>query len=509
MMIKKSIRLAVVIGLMSMCVQVSAAQTTAFKKTFTPKKLVDNAVYMQQIESELNITKQEYNSISSSISHNKKKLTEIHNEILSLQDQLNNLDLVSSETENKIMNVMKQITQKKNEMQVLGGHIDTKHSILEEQLEVVADVTELLYLSENEYGNTYRALLSAKPMSELSLEQKYARILQNEGMELAENLKDISFELDQNKKSLIVKSAKLAKLKEDLANEREKLSNQREAKENLLVGTKGEEEIYLELIAQSKSQQDAALTDINTLNDNLGFLREKLREYGASFDTDDYKTLVNKRSRAVFEYTKTTTGDVDLAWPASPSRGISAYYLDPAYKSTFGVPHHAIDIRIPQKTKLLAAEDGIVYRAKDNGMGYSYIILAHKGGFMTVYGHVYEMRVKEGDIVHKGDVIGLSGGMPGTKGAGYMTTGPHLHFEILKNGVHKDPLDYLSLLQLPLESLPEKYAEKLRGETKKVKRISDDEEALTEEDFEKFVETEGTYGYEEDLDIDIEEFIDF
>jgi murein DD-endopeptidase MepM/ murein hydrolase activator NlpD len=51
--------------------------------------------------------------------------------------------------------------------------------------------------------------------------------------------------------------------------------------------------------------------------------------------------------------------------------------------------------------------------------------------------------VKVGTMVSTGDVIGYSGGAPGTRGAGKMTTGPHLHFEVLVNEVYKNPVNYL------------------------------------------------------------------
>jgi murein DD-endopeptidase MepM/ murein hydrolase activator NlpD len=139
-----------------------------------------------------------------------------------------------------------------------------------------------------------------------------------------------------------------------------------------------------------------------------------------------------------------------------------------------------VDIPAYQGTPIQAAADGVVYTARDNGYGYNYIILAHADGFMSVYGHVSEIMVQEGETVPQGGIIAMSGGMPGTKGAGYMTTGPHLHFEVLKNGTYTDPLDYLSLDVLTREQvegqLPEKYWDKWENDSFKA--------AFKEDDFE-------------------------
>lgn len=119
---------------------------------------------------------------------------------------------------------------------------------------------------------------------------------------------------------------------------------------------------------------------------------------------------------------------------------VTAEYQDRSYRNYFGVPHQGMDIRAGQGSPVAAAADGIVFLARDGGQwGYSYILIGHRDGFATLYGHISEIRVINGQEVKQGDIIGLSGGQPGTHGAGPLTTGPHLHVEVIKDGVHINP----------------------------------------------------------------------
>lgn len=130
-------------------------------------------------------------------------------------------------------------------------------------------------------------------------------------------------------------------------------------------------------------------------------------------------------------------------WPVT-GRRITATFYDPSYMAYFGVPHKAIDIAMPQASTVTSTADGIVYYVKNGGAtGYSYILIGHRDGYATLYGHMLQSNVVKGQQVRQGQVIGLSGGMPGTNGAGPMTTGPHLHFEFIKNGTHIDPMTML------------------------------------------------------------------
>lgn len=133
----------------------------------------------------------------------------------------------------------------------------------------------------------------------------------------------------------------------------------------------------------------------------------------------------------------------EIDWPVLPNLGISAFFEDESYKKRFGMDHHAIDIPAAQGSAIRAPADGTVVKVSMNGLGYSYIILAHAGDMQTIYGHISDAVVSEGDPVIFGQVIGHTGGQPGSLGAGLLTTGPHLHFAVRVKGALVDPVQYL------------------------------------------------------------------
>ncbi len=136
-------------------------------------------------------------------------------------------------------------------------------------------------------------------------------------------------------------------------------------------------------------------------------------------------------------------GAGELDWPVYPALGVSAHFEDDGYKARFGIDHHAIDIPVNQGTPIRAPADGKVVQVALNGLGYSYIVLEHANKIQTIYGHISESKVNEGDLVTFGQVIGKTGGQPGSPGAGLLTTGPHLHFAVKSDGVLVDPMQFL------------------------------------------------------------------
>lgn len=138
-----------------------------------------------------------------------------------------------------------------------------------------------------------------------------------------------------------------------------------------------------------------------------------------------------------------TSTDIVFAWPVT-GRITYGFGANISNGYPYGT-HTGIDISVSQGTRVKAAYAGTVVETYDGGMvSASYIRISHNGNLETLYGHLSEIDVQVGDAVTQGQAIGLSGGTPGTPGAGSSTTGPHLHFEVRLNGVAVNPMAYLN-----------------------------------------------------------------
>ena len=103
--------------------------------------------------------------------------------------------------------------------------------------------------------------------------------------------------------------------------------------------------------------------------------------------------------------------------------------------------HNGLDIACPKGTKILASKAGKVTKAREYG-GYGNCVIIYHGqdskgrSVTTLYGHASKLECKEGDYVAQGDLIALVGSTG-------RSTGNHLHFSVLLDGVYVDPDDYL------------------------------------------------------------------
>jgi len=122
----------------------------------------------------------------------------------------------------------------------------------------------------------------------------------------------------------------------------------------------------------------------------------------------------------------------------APGRQITSLFgnrIDPFFGKL--AMHAGVDFREKPGTEVVATGAGVITFAGPMG-GYGIMVeIDHGNGITTRYGHLSKILVKEGDVVDAGDLIALSGSTG-------RSTGPHLHYEVRRNGNAVDPMRFLN-----------------------------------------------------------------
>ncbi|HPT11182.1 MAG TPA: M23 family metallopeptidase [Bacteroidales bacterium] len=161
---------------------------------------------------------------------------------------------------------------------------------------------------------------------------------------------------------------------------------------------------------------------------------------------EDLKTQTNIQYNSFNELT-TKANDWKTMWDHLPyfrpvdmvqRVGDGYHFRDKHPVLGIGRWHFGQDFPCPSGTKVYATGGGKVVFAGNDGDGFgNKIIIDHGFGYKTIYGHLSRINIKAGDVVNRGDKIGLSG----TTG---ISSGPHLHYQIELYGQPVNPLSYLS-----------------------------------------------------------------
>jgi len=162
---------------------------------------------------------------------------------------------------------------------------------------------------------------------------------------------------------------------------------------------------------------DTVITDIEAENEDY--------EYDIIYDNTDNTTVSSETIYNDERFENTEENSDKPVWPVFGliSRGFTGQYPE---------NHDGIDIAAAPDEKIYAADDGIVVRAEYTSTGDGVYCIIEHDGYSSVYAHCSDLVVKAEQNVKKGDLIAYVGSTGNS-------TGPHLHFEIIKDGKSVDP----------------------------------------------------------------------
>jgi len=349
------------------------------------------------------------------------KIDEKRKEALTLKNQLSILN--SQLNEQKLA-----IKTKENELDIKNLEIkNTQFNILRKQKEISEQknrISEVLrLLNQNDNQNIFQIFLAHQTISDVLSYYRYFNSLEDALVANLDQLKKSNKDYLTEEKNLENERQEIVSLKTELEEEKKRLSDQQKYQSSILEETRGAEWKFQSLLAD-------AITEQKKIDNEITDLEKRVREKITS-QKDNIQKLESE-------------GEIIFSWPV-PNNGITAYFHDSDYPYAKWIgAHSGVDLRASQGTTVRAAASGYIGKAKNGGTkGYSYILIIHNDKFSTLYGHVSQINVEEGTYVKRGQIIGKSGGLPGTSGAGPFCTGPHLHFEVRAYGSQVNPLDYL------------------------------------------------------------------
>ena len=385
----------------------------------TPKHVLADTV--SDLQTQINTQKDKIQQLEQQKKSYQDKIDATRKQATSLKNQISILDNQLAETKTEIQQKQEQIKETELSITSLQLTITNQSGEIDKRRQHL--VTLLQLINQNDNKSYLEIFLLNDNISDFLTQSQYLKNLQASLQDNVEKMKLIKAGLETQKSDLENKKQTLSNLRQDLINQKKNLSLEESAKNHLLSVTRDAEWKYQTLLAGAVQEQKAAEIAITRAEEAI-------------------RTKLANQQQALARLNE-NGGPLVLSWPV-PQNVITSAFHDPDYPFIkFLGQHSGLDIRAAHGTPIRAPAAGYVGKIRDGGMGYSYIMLIHRDGVSTVYGHVSAINVIEGQYVRRGDMIGRSGGIPGTPGAGPFCTGPHLHFEVRLNGIPVNPLNYL------------------------------------------------------------------
>ncbi len=373
---------------------------------------------------------EDVNSLQRSIDQKNAKIKEIQAKIESYKQVIdkkkleraslsNQVDLITNRIQKTLLDIEQtQLQTEELELELAAIEITLEDTVQKIRSQEALIGAMLRAIQSLDARNSVEVLASGTSLTEFFSSVQQHKQLQRSLADSMRLLTKARAELESAKIAKESKKKTLTLLEEALQAKKESLSGEKNVKSTLIQETASSEKKFTSLVDNLRREYEQTEAEIASIE----------RQMRAKLDTKAFDPSAPQT----------------FAWPV-PSRYITTYFRDTDYPYRHVFEHSGLDIRAAQKTPIRAASSGFVARAQrcSSSLCYSYTLIVHQNQVSTLYGHMSSIIVNEGDFITQGDIIGYSGGTPGTVGAGPFVTGPHLHFETRVNGIPVNPLNYV------------------------------------------------------------------
>ncbi len=434
-----------------------------------------------------------YESVSGKAWAERAEIEEKNNEVLekitNLEESISQLDIDISNSTLKIKKINEGIINTKSEIKINTKTISILQKKISENMDILLEYLVYIYKKQNtvyedkEIDNLKSILLNEEDIWDIINDLYFNWIIQVTWKNLIDKHRKYINDLYIKKIELDKEQENLKKLRKLWIIEKKVLDDKKNFKIRILGISKWQQSFYKKFISD-KIQVEKNL-QVKIFKEKLKFniIRNNiLKKHNCEFvdlskNSTETKWLnwkcldINKMIYSETKLGRSTTDIVNFFdWPIPPNRGISSFFHDTGYKKMLWSEHDAIDIRAGQWTPIRAPADWyIMYVEKPLTGDYAYIAVKHQNWYITVYWHISDVFVKEYDYIKRWEIFGLTWWDPGTLWAWYLSTWPHLHFEVYRDKEYVDPMTSLDLSYIDFSKIPEKYKYKFYNDFKERK----------------------------------------
>ena len=348
------------------------------------------------------------------------QLSQIYKKKDSLESKLNGLTLTKRKNEAQIRKTEDGIQQGQLKLKAL----DTSIVDNAENLEVLYNVLRQNFQQANEFELHGKTLLLmhtsfSDVLQRIEEIERYSKALHTH----LEFLENETKKLQQNKKDVVKRRATLEQQQKELADRKKIYEFSIKQQELLVKQTRNDEAVYQDLLKEKQQERLELQQDIYEYESRIEYLR-------------DPKTVPGPKKGLL-------RMPFNIKAPLTQQFGKTAFAIANALR--YGRPFHdGTDFGLPTGTQLFASADGIVIGTGNTDIVSSchswgkWIVIKHGFGLTTLYAHLSLIKVRLGQKVKAGELIGYSGN------TGF-STGPHLHFGVYdSNGIRIIPYERVS-----------------------------------------------------------------
>lgn len=373
---------------------------------FLTSTLKTEAAEIKALQDNIKTYSVEIKKIETEINQYRDKLTEVQKKSNTLENEIKRIDTTSKKLGADINLTTKQISSTNLTLEKIGLEMTDNEKLIERNRQTISETMRQVNFAETE--NLLEIFLEHQNLSDFLQETSKLEQLRNNLQTKLANLREAQTALDEQRQEKESTKNQLSNLKDRLASQKTIADQNKKEQQVLLSSTKNQENNYQKLLAEKLARKKQIEDEIRNIEEQI-------------------KVQIDPNSLP-------ESGSGALSWPLSQVR-ITQYFGNTPFASQnpqvySGNGHNGIDLAAQVGTPVFASADGRVTGVDNTdkvcpGASYgSWVLIAHPNGLSTLYAHLSHTKVKEGQMVKKGEEIAYTGN------TGY-TTGPHLHLEVL------------------------------------------------------------------------------